>query len=425
MNRIPIHGLAGLVALCAVFLSSSTLAAPHACIQGLGMENQQIWWTGSGNSKYLMDFTGGDPVLSVGGIGQTGSFEGTAVYTTPAGVLLLYTDGDSIFNGQTHALIGTGVGGDPSSTEAALIVPVPEGDPDNDFYVFGNNSNVSSNVINFTRVDLLAGTIGAIAPISGGAVYNESLAIVPHANGIDFWILTLTGSSPTLQAFLVDSTGVSNTPVSTAIPSLPPGTTANRGSIIYHPPTGQLAIGFYSNGTSTGYIYTAVFNETDGTANSLDQEVNNDVGYGVSFSPDASKIYYAQGTEGWSGTLYQKDLVSDVATLIQAGAWAMPRMAPDGRIYVVVSGATSMGVINSPDAAAASIDWQASGVVLPAGAVAAFSLPNQIYAACEVNTPPPPVEPGLPIPGLGAWGILLLIFAITLLGATALRSRQY
>ncbi len=83
----------------------------HACIQGLGMGNQQIWWTGSGNSKYLMDFTAGDPILSNAGIGQTTSGEGTAVYTTPEGVLLLYTDGDSIFNGQTHALIGTGVGG--------------------------------------------------------------------------------------------------------------------------------------------------------------------------------------------------------------------------------------------------------------------------------------------------------------------------
>jgi hypothetical protein len=40
-------------------------------------------------------------------------------------------------------------------------------------------------------------------------------------------------------------------------------------------------------------------------------------------------------------------------------------------------------VCNSPNATAVSIDWQSSGVLLPAGAVAAFSLPNQIYAACE------------------------------------------
>lgn len=61
---------------------------------------------GGSNSKCLMDFTGGAPVLSNTGIGNTGSFEGTAVSTTPTATLPLYTDGDSIFNGQTHALIG-------------------------------------------------------------------------------------------------------------------------------------------------------------------------------------------------------------------------------------------------------------------------------------------------------------------------------
>jgi hypothetical protein len=363
----------------------------HACISGLGMGNQQIWWTGSNNSKYLMDFTGGAPVLSNAGIGQTSSFEGTAVYTTPAGDLLLYTDGNAIFNGQTHGLIGTGVGGNPSATEAALIVPDPAGVPTNDFYVFGNTASVNGGVINHTLVDISGNSISSITPLGGGQLFGESLATVPHANGTDFWILSVTSATPTVNAYLVTASGVSGTPVSSAVPSLPGGTTANRGTLIYHPPTGQLAIAFYSNPTGTGYIYTAQFDESTGAVSGFMVRATGDLGYGVAFSPDASKLYYSVGTEGWSGAITHYDIASATPTTIQSGNWAMPRLAPDGKIYVVEQGATTMGVIDSPNSAFASIGWNSAGVALPAGAQAAYSLVNQTYAPCVIlndNLPP-------------------------------------
>ncbi len=71
------------VALSGLAAPAQSQVASHACIVGLGMVNQQVWWTGASNGKYLMNFTGGSPVLSNAGIGQTASFEGTAVYTTP------------------------------------------------------------------------------------------------------------------------------------------------------------------------------------------------------------------------------------------------------------------------------------------------------------------------------------------------------
>ena len=367
-----------------LLLFTITAQAQHACIAGLGMENQQIWWTGSSNAKYLMDFTGGAPVLSNAGIGQTGSFESTAVYTSPAGSLLLYTDGDSIFNGQTNALIGTGVGGNPSATEAALIVPVPEGNPANDFYVFGNTANTAG-PIRYAKVDISGNTIGAITTLDGGLTFSESLGIVPHSNETDFWIMSVTNATPTLNVYPVDSTGVSDTPVTSAIPSLPAGTTANRATVIYHPPTRQLAISFFSESTTTGFIFTADFDETTGVASGFTQVVSGNLGYGVAFSPDASKMYYSVGSEGWNGNLTFRDLNTDTSTTIATGNWAMPRLAPDGKIYVVAWGSGTMGVVNSPDADLATIDWDATGIVLPAGSQAAYALPNQTYAACEVN----------------------------------------
>jgi hypothetical protein len=326
------------------------------------------------------------------GIGQTGSFESTAVYTSPQGALLLYTDGDSIFNGQTHSLIGTGVGGDSSATEAALIVPVPGGDPTNDFYVFGNTSNIDSAMgpINFTQVDRQADTIGAITALDGGLVFSESLGIVPHANGDEFWIMSVTNATPTLNVYLVNAGGVSGTPVTSAIPSLPGGTMADRATVIYHPPTGQLAISFYHQNGTIGYIYTADFNESTGMASNFNQEVTGNLGYAVAFSPDASTIYYSVGSQGWNGSIVHRDLATDTSTTIAAGQWAAPRLGPDGRIYVADSGATVLGVVNNPDAGFASINWDASGVSIPAGSSSAYSLPNQTYAACNVNVDPEP-----------------------------------
>jgi len=364
----------------------------HSCVQGLGMGNQQVWWTGTNNQKYLMDFTGGTPVLSNVGIGQSASFEGTAVYTTPDGDLLLYTDGAVVFNGQTHTLIGSGVGGNPSATEAALIVPDPAGVPTNDFYVFGNTANTSG-TINYTLVNISGNSIGAVIPLDGGLVFGESLGVVPDANGTGFWIMSVTNGSPTIKAYLVSDSGVSGTPISSAIPSLPSGTTANRGTIIYHPPTGQLAIGFYSNGTGTGFIYTAQFDESTGTVSGFTQRATGNLGYGVAFSPDASKLYYSVGSEGWNGNITHLDIASSTATTIATGSWAMPRLGPDGKMYVVGVGQSVMGVINAPDNDFASIDWNPSGIVLPSGASTSFSTVNQTYSPCSILNPDiPPVS---------------------------------
>jgi hypothetical protein len=363
--------------------------AQHACIHGLGMENAQVWWTGSKDSKYLMDFTAGDPQLTNEGIGQTRSIETTAVYTTAGGQLLLYTDGDVIFDGQTHQEIGRGVGGNPSSTEAALIIPAPGGDPTNDFYVFGNTASTSGK-INFTRVDISDASIDSISELDGGLYFGESLGTVPHANGVDFWILSVTNRDPTLNAYLITSEGVNMSAVRSELPELPEGATANRGSVIYHPPTGQLALTLYSQGSGQSLMYTADFDESTGAASSFKQfELG---GYGVAFSPDGTKLYFS---DGYRGAFGQLDLTTGEANRWSGGGWAMPRLAPDGKIYVVAHRRSSMGIVENPDEAFESIAWNPTALDLPEGARTAYSLPNQVYAPCVVNYP----DTSQPAPG--------------------------
>lgn len=353
----------------------------HACIRGLGMENLQVWWTGDKNSKYLMDFTAGSPVLTNEAIGQTSAIETTAVYTTADGELLLYTDGNVIFDGRSHREIGSGVGGNPSSTEAALIVPVPGGDPMNDFFIFGNTANTSG-VINYTKVDIQQASIDPVTELDGGLLFGESLGTIPHGNGIDFWILSVTHKEPGLNAYLITRKGVSSSAVRSPLPDLLEGATANRGSVVYHPPTGRVAMTLYSRGSSQSLLLTAAFDEVTGSASSFQHfELG---GYGVAFSPNGEKLYFSNG---YRGKFNQLDLATGETNQVADGRWAMPRLAPDGKIYVVGSGKSSMGVVDNPDEPFDSISWNPTGVKLPEGARTAYSLPNQVYAPCIVNHP--------------------------------------
>ena len=105
---------------------------------------EQVWYSGSGNRHYLLDFSGAQPAAVSGGVvGQSPGSEGGASFTDPAtGKLLLYSDGLTVFNGRTNRSLanGTGLRGDPSAGAAALIAPAP-GSRRDLFYLFTNSTN--------------------------------------------------------------------------------------------------------------------------------------------------------------------------------------------------------------------------------------------------------------------------------------------
>src|SRR5690606_3018579 len=74
---------------------------------------------------------------------------------------------------------------------------------------------------------------------------------------------------------------------------------------------------------------------------------------GVEFSPDGSKLY---GTSSNDYYLHQWDLCagSDMAivnshTLLPSPYLGHMNLGPDGKIYIAVNGASSLGVINNPN----------------------------------------------------------------------------
>lgn len=89
-----------------------------------------IWYFGRNAG---LDFRSGTPVPLVDG--QIYTREGCATISDNVGNLLFYTDGISIWDRNHNTMPnGTGLLGDPSSSQSGMIVPHP-GDP-NLFYVF-------------------------------------------------------------------------------------------------------------------------------------------------------------------------------------------------------------------------------------------------------------------------------------------------
>ena len=109
-------------------------------------QNGSIWFFGggdaNGNSTYDaagLDFSGAQVSPLGGGFAQISTFEGCATLSDNNGHFVLYTDGSTVFD-RTHTPMpnGTGLYGSLSSTQSAIIGPVP-GVTDQ-FYIFTNKS---------------------------------------------------------------------------------------------------------------------------------------------------------------------------------------------------------------------------------------------------------------------------------------------
>ena len=77
------------------------------------------WYFGE---KAGLDFTSGSPVVVTNGALRTD--EGCATISDATGKLLFYTDGSTVWNRNHHIMpTGTGLLGNSTSTQSAIIVP--------------------------------------------------------------------------------------------------------------------------------------------------------------------------------------------------------------------------------------------------------------------------------------------------------------
>ncbi|HEU4472313.1 MAG TPA: gliding motility-associated C-terminal domain-containing protein [Flavisolibacter sp.] len=348
-----------------------------------GENNNWYFSVGAGIS-----FNSGSAVAVSGGV--MGGGEGAASISDAAGNLLFYTDGLTIWNrNHTPMPNGTGLAGHNSTTQPALIIPYPGNDKQ--YYIFTLDDLTTLGKLHYSIVDMtLDGGKGDIVAGSKniflGSGYMEMMASA-SATQCGIWVIVHRRLSSTFEAWLVSAAGIGTPVVSDA------GTSVSFGAGVMKVSRNNKLIGFAS--TTDGFCEVLDFNPATGiVTGGINLPTTPGLfPYGLSFSPDNTKLYYSEGKVSNSFGLYQHDLslptpaqVRDSRTLIdqvstREAAFAPGDMAigPDNRIYVCRTGMTCLGVINNPNAAGPACDFVESGFCFPTSSTfVSLGLPNEI-----------------------------------------------
>ena len=347
---------------------------------------EQVWYSGSGDGyHYRLDFTSPDRCACVRrSVGQSTFTGGSANFTDPAtGKLLLYSDGKTVFNGQTHKALynGTGLSG-ADNGNPVQITPFP-GPNRQLFYIFTNNgSQVQYSVADLTPVqpNMLD---GQVTPKNQPLANNTGAAqgMVPHAtNPQSIWLLVYNTANTLAVYEVKQGSAISSAPTASSPTGLSVNASLNQPFIVHSPDYNTLALsdGYYYNGIAIAKIDRATGKLSD--AKLRVTKTPTDLGYSCAFSPDGTKLYYARGSFGTSGTPYQFDLTTETETQLNTtSGFGAPKLAPDGRIYWTGSNKDALSVVPNPNAPGPGVIFLLNDLYLN-GAKAAYALPRQTVA---------------------------------------------
>ncbi len=315
-----------------------------------------------------------DPIQKT--YGSLSSIEGSASICDPVtGDLLFYTNGESVWN-RNHEVMpnGQGLFGHTSSTQSALIVPLPGSD--HIYYVFtadagpyiGTLRGISYSIVNLD-LDFGFGNVTAKnQPLLKPAT--EKLVGVRHCNGEDFWIVAHELYTNRFVSWKLTANGITDT-VYSAI-----------GRSHDYNVSDAPSIGYLKASPNGRYLFSVLYTSNTGDLLEFDNETGQVLAYvatlpatyGASFSPnnrylytaDSAKILLQYAVEPDSGTsvVFTRSVVAQIDGLHPENAGlAGMQIGPDGKIYVAVNLRStlsvrncSVGVIDNPDLPSASFN---------------------------------------------------------------------
>jgi hypothetical protein len=213
-------------------------------------------------------------------------------------------------------------------------------------------------------------------------VVTEQVAATYHSNGSDIWIMTHQYGTNLFMAYLINASGISNTPVlSFEGPAHKPciSNINARGEIKFSPNGEKLAFTANGVGGNDSSNIIALFdfdNNTGLVSNGINLPFSRGE-FGLTFSPDNSKLYGATWKAFSFGVadknfLYQFDLSSGIASqivnskvILDSSAlvgkpYGTLKIGPDGKIYVRQRNNNYLGIINSPNLAGLACNYNDS-----------------------------------------------------------------
>ena len=360
-----------------------------------------VWLLGnksapSPTSSYTVSFTGGFPIVSETN-NDMGFYESNSVVSDENGNILMYSDGIKIYDGG-HQLMqaaptnlkGTNAGSVSGSTQGSISVGTSSNPDIINFFTAASDG--SSNGLRVHRIDLSKAGNGTANNLLGEVISYDSLLFQNTSeiltafgtcNSDSVWVVGHEKESYNFIVILVTGNGVQS--VTTQSVSTP----NNFNSGFAGSNTGRGSLKFNSDGTKivmTGYYpigsHILDFDKNTGTlTNPINITYNqtSDInGYGVEFSPDDTKIYFAGATG-----VHQHDLLTNSTVLMDGSSnkFAGIEKGKDGKLYLgknTVNRDSYLGVIENPNQTVTNgANYIDEGLFV--GEYVTFCIPHDVY----------------------------------------------
>lgn len=332
--------------------------------------------------------------------------EGSSSISDSNGQLLFYTDGVTVWD-KNNAVMqnGTGLMGNGSSTQSALIVPCGC----DEYFIFTTDGaeNKYNNGLRYSLVDM---TLNSGA---GGVTAKNVLLLAPAAEklagvraaGGGYWVVGHRIGDNRFYAYRVGVGGncdVSPQGAATKISAVGlaySGGSGNygQGQMKISPDGKRLAVASLSY-SGLNYLELFAFDTTTGAVSNLATTTVRDTMtegfYGVEFSPDSQSLYAT--TLLGNGVLYGYNVagntLSSRTTIAPFGSGnyrvGALQLAPDGRIYVARQNQTFLNYLATPNLAGGG--WTTTPFALAAGSMSTAGLPAMLAGDFNCSDPPTP-----------------------------------
>lgn len=371
------------------------------CFWAFSQSPAGIWYFGKNAG---IDFNSSVNPISLNN-GQMETFEGCATLCNGFGDLLFYTDGITVWN-RNHEIMpnGTGLLGDPSSTQSAIIVPKP--DSTTLYYIFTVDELAQSNGLNYNIIDMsLNNGLGDIT-IKNVSILTptlEKINVVKHFNENDYWLITHKYGNNDFYSYKISSSGLS-TPVISTVGEVVSDNVQNTIGYLKSSPNGKYLASANSKSFSSN-LQLFHFNNLTGSINLISTTpfLNglNGLGvYGLEFSNDSNLLYVTNiDFTNNKSQLFQFNIQSENETIINnsqtliselatdnfgAGAMGALQLAPNKKIYVARNKLNYISTINNPDIIGLGSNFIENGFSL-GNKISYFGLPAFITSFFDVS----------------------------------------
>lgn len=345
--------------------------------------------------------------------------EGVSCMSHPlTGQLLFYSDGRTVWD-RTHQKMpnGQGLSGSQTATQSALIVPFP-GKPGvyclftvrafNEPGDAGPQGGLFYSIVDMS----LRNGLGDVAPVGKNQLIEryttEKLTAIPQANRRDYWIITHAWDSDEFLIYALTPNGLSShqrIAIGTRHQAGPVGGAEAMGYLKASPDGKRLAAAVYG-GPRPFELYD--FDDQTGLISNYRSLGNYSGQYGVSFSPDNSKLYLTQLAPDepsyqfdLNETPYRGVILTIPDSLAPTGSNPYPYLGGslalgiDGRLYASAIETGRLMVINDPNAKGQACQPAYVPLASPQGKILS-GLPNgvqSLFNTSPVSSPIPTEEP--------------------------------